>query len=170
MNASFTAHSSRDGANAHGEQIWGPVTTTLRGTGPGAARAAQLFQDIGMKGIKMKLRTIAAVTAAMLGLSLLSTSAYARDGRWDGNRNDGYSQSYGYGQNYGHRSHRRGDDCNDRRHYSQYRHHDRFAGRYDGGRYGGRHDGWRGHDRHRGDNDGHRRHGRDRNNNGWRNH
>jgi hypothetical protein len=108
----------------------------------------------------MKLRTIATVAAAVMGLSILSTSAYARDARWDGNQGYGYSQNYSQGHH-----HSRGRDCNDRRHYSQYRHHGRFAGRHDRGR----HDGWRGHDRRRGDGDRHHRRGRD-GHNGWRNH
>ena len=94
----------------------------------------------------MKMRTIATIGAAVMGLSLITAPAFARDGdHWRG-------ESYG-----------RHDDCNDRdglRHYSSY-------GRNDGQRFSFRGErGWdrdgRGDGRGRGDHDGHRSHDRDR--------
>ena len=108
----------------------------------------------------MKIRTIATIGAAVMGLSLISAPAFAHDG--DRGRGD-----------YGRGSYSRHDDCNDRghRHHARYDRDDgrRFSFRFGEGRWDrngrGDHHNWNGHGRSQGwghgrDHDGDRR-GRD---------
>ena len=89
----------------------------------------------------MKMRTIATIGAAVMGLSLITAPAFARDG------------DHWRGENYG-----RHDGCNDR---DGHRHHGRFD-RDDWRRFSFRDErGWDRDGRGRGDHDGHRWHDRD---------
>lgn len=92
--------------------------------------------------ISMRLRLIAAIGAAVMGLALLSTPASA-----DGRHGDRYDRHGSYG--YSHR----GDDCRNHKHYGKRGHHRRYAD----------HRGWG-----RGDRDRHRGHRYDRNDRRWK--
>jgi hypothetical protein len=99
----------------------------------------------------MKLRMIAAIAAAVLGLTLVAAPAQADSRDY---RHDGYRYS-------------RGHDCDDHRHYGHRQGHRQYAhrGRWQDDRYGhrGRGRDWRRHDRRWDDRDDRRgrgRHGR----------